>query len=806
MTLDHFSERYLTLRRALIERQFSNMNDRQREAVFATEGPLLILAGAGSGKTTVLINRIANLLLFGSAYSSEDVPFYVEEADLQFLQDVLDGKAQDDARVRRLLAEYPPRPWEIMAITFTNKAANELRDRLTKMLGEEGADVAASTFHSACVRILRANGDRLGYRSNFTIYDADDSQRVMKGVLRDLNMDEKAFPPRSVLALIGQSKDALETPADLETRAQGASDFRLKKIAAAYGEYQRRLKDANAMDFDDIITLTVRLFRENPDVLEKYQHRYRYVMVDEYQDTNRSQFLLVSMLADGYHNLCVVGDDDQSIYRFRGATIENILSFESRFEGARVIRLEQNYRSTQNILDAANHVISNNAGRKGKTLWTDAGAGEKLTVYTAQDERDEAHEITEMIEKSHRAGRAYRDHAVLYRLNAQSQSIESALMLAGIPYKVVGGLRFFDRKEIKDVIAYLSVLNNPTDELRLMRIINEPKRGIGDATVLAAREIGSMLGISLFEVLCTADQYAPLQRKSKPLLEFAGMMKELMDASATAALGDLIDELIAATGYRDALAKEGTTGETRLENIEELKTMTHRYEEETEESSLSGFLEEVALYTDLDSYDEGDDKVTLMTLHAAKGLEFPVVYIPGMEEGMFPSYRSLGDAEQLEEERRLAYVGITRAKEELTLLTAKRRMLFGQTQYGKPSRFLREIPADLVEERTREVAKTEGQPQVPPSYRSRSADIAASRRSSMASGAAARSAQRPQSAAASSGAVPSFAPGDRIRHKVFGEGVIRSVSPMSGDALLEIAFDRVGVKKIMATYARLEKL
>ena len=799
MTSNELKTRYLALRRALIEQRFEKMNPRQREAVLTTEGPLLILAGAGSGKTTVLINRIANLLLFGSAYHSDTVPFYVQEQDLAFLQDVLDKKAEDEDRLRRLLSEYPPRPWEVMAITFTNKAAGELRDRLEKMLGAEGRDVAASTFHSACVRILRADGDRIGYRSGFTIYDSDDSQRVIKAILKEQNLDEKTFSPRMILSVMGQEKDALETPAEMQKRAEKAKDFRLGKIANVYEAYQRRLRDANAMDFDDIITQTVRLFKENPDVLEKYQRRCKYIMVDEYQDTNRSQFLLVSMLAGGSHNLCVVGDDDQSIYRFRGATIENILSFEKQFEGARVIRLEQNYRSTQNILDAANRVIANNAGRKGKTLWTDAGAGELLTLYTAQDERDEAHEIANRIGASHRAGKAYRDHAVLYRLNAQSQAIESALMLAGIPYKVVGGLRFFDRKEIKDIIAYLSVLNNPTDELRLMRILNEPKRGIGDATVAAAREISSMLGISLFETLATAEQYAPLQKKAKPLREFSGMMQEWANASETLPIAEVIDGLIDASGYRAALRAEGVTGETRMENIEELKTMANRYEEETEEPSLSGFLEEVALYTDLDSYDETDDKVTLMTLHAAKGLEFPVVFLPGMEEGLFPSYRSLGDQDQLEEERRLAYVGITRAKESLTLLTAKRRMLFGQTQYGRPSRFLREIPPELVREEARPVVE---RPMPQATGRAAyAAEIAASRRSGVSAAAPVRPAAK---AAAPSDL--SFAPGERVRHKVFGEGVIVSVRAMGGDFLLEIRFDRVGVKKIMAAYARLEKL
>jgi len=785
------NERYLRLRRALIEARFSSLNERQREAVLATEGPLLILAGAGSGKTTVLIHRIANLLLFGRAASSRDVPFFVTEDDLAFLQAAADGAARDDERVCRLLHEDPPKPWQILAITFTNKAADELKGRLEQMLGERGREVAASTFHAACARILRADGGRLGYRPGFTIYDADDSQRVVKNVLKELNLSDRNFPPRTVLSVIGQAKDALETPQAFAARAQEAGDFRLTRIAAIYEAYQRRLQEANAADFDDLICQTVRLFTAHPDVLEKYQRRYRYIMVDEYQDTNRSQFELVRMLSQAHRNLCVVGDDDQSIYRFRGATIENILSFEETFEGARVIRLEQNYRSTQNILDAANHVIAHNRGRKGKTLWTNAGAGEKIAVYHAADERDEAREIASRIERSHDAGHDWRDHAVLYRINAQSQAIEQAMMLAGIPYQVVGGQRFFDRKEVRDMIAYLSVLNNPADELRLSRIINEPKRGIGEATLATAREIAGMLGISLFEVLCTAEQYAPLQKKARPLMEFSAAMKDLSALSETETLGELVDALLERTGYLEMLQAEGEPGQTRLENIEELKSTMLRYEEETETPSLEGFLEEAALYTDLDNYDRGGDRVTLMTLHAAKGLEFPIVFLPGMEEGLFPSYRSLGEETQLEEERRLAYVGITRAKGELELLHAQRRILFGSTQYGKASRFLREIPEELT---VRSAA-------FPAAAVGRAAPRRAGPSAFRAAGAAA-----PPRTVRQTPAPPDLAPGDRIRHKVFGEGTVRAVRPMGGECLLEIEFDSVGAKKIMAAYARLEKL
>ncbi len=792
--------RYQALRRDLIEQRFSRMNEMQRQAVLTTEGPLLILAGAGSGKTTVLINRIANLLLFGNGYHSGSVPFWLTEEDLDRLEQALKGRTSEDRELRRMLAENPPRPWEILAITFTNKAAGELRARLSTMLGEEeGGQIHASTFHSACVRILRSEIDHLGYGSGFVIYDSDDSQKVVREVLKELNLDDKAFAPRAVLSKIGECKDLLETPADTLARAKAKDDFRLTKIASIYEGYQKRLKGANALDFDDIITLTVRLFTQFPEVLQKYQRRYRYIMVDEYQDTNRSQYKLVAQLAGGSHNLCVVGDDDQSIYRFRGATIENILSFEEQHPGAQVIRLEQNYRSTQNILTAANQVIAQNVGRKGKTLWTSAGDGDKLTLYTAYDERDEATAIADAINRAHREGRPYGECAVLYRLNAQSQTIESAFALAGIPYRVIGGTRFFDRKEIKDIVAYLSVLHNPADILRLMRIINEPKRGIGDATMSSVQEISELLEVGVFEVLKNADQYAPLQRKAKGLMQFAEMMNGLIESAAVTPLDELLDELLQLTGYRKMLLAEGLTGQTRLENIEELKSTIKRYEEESEEPTLGGFLEEVALYTDLDSYSENDDAVTLMTLHAAKGLEFPLVWIPGMEEGLFPSMRSLGEPEQLEEERRLAYVGITRAKEQLTLLTSKRRMLFGQTLYGRESRFLREIPEELLERTGRK----------PPEQSSaaRAAEARAAHRSAID----AQNAISRRVGVGSSDPIPvknasfDLAPGDRVMHRVFGEGTILTVTPMGGDHMVEIRFAK-GVKKIMAAFARLQKL
>ncbi|MBQ2751797.1 MAG: UvrD-helicase domain-containing protein [Oscillospiraceae bacterium] len=811
---DTLTKRYIEARRTLIERRFAKMNDMQRKAVVTTEGPLLILAGAGSGKTTVLINRIANILTFGRGYESEQMPSYITEDDIDLIEAaVRSGDAASDD-ICRLLSDNIPKPWEITAITFTNKAAGELKARLVNMLGESGNDVKASTFHSYCVRILRSEIEHLGYKNGFVIYDSDDSQKIIKSVLKELNLDDKQFPPRSLAAKFGEFKDKLESPEDVAARAQSGGEYNLKKIAVIYGEYQKKLFAANALDFDDIITLTVKLFRQNPEVLKKYQRRCRYVMVDEYQDTNRSQYQLVAMLSGGYGNLCVVGDDDQSIYAFRGATIENILSFEEQFPNAKVIRLEQNYRSTQNILTAANKVIAQNKGRKGKNLWTAAGDGDKIVLHTAYDERDEANAIADAIAKGHRNGRSYTDFAVLYRLNAQSQTVESALVSAGIPYKVVGGTRFFDRKEIKDIIAYLSIIHNPDDTLRLNRIINEPKRSIGAATMQTAEEISQVLGMGLFDVIAHAEDYAPLSKKAKPLMQFASMMQQLMDSASVTPLDELLDELLDETGYRAMLLEEGIQGQTRLENIEELKTTIKRYESETEEPTLGGFLEEVALYTDLDSYDADSDAATLMTLHAAKGLEFPVVFIPGMEEGVFPGVRALGDAAQLEEERRLAYVGITRAKESLTIMHAKRRMLFGQTTYGRVSRFVGDIPTELIKQEGRRPENTAstssafgGRAASGGGYSGGYGSFGQSSHSAGSSSFASQSsfsssAKKPAAAAAK----VDFTKGDRVMHRVFGEGVILNATPMGGDCMLEVEFGKVGKKKIMAAFARLEKI
>ena len=786
--MSELQERYLSLKKKIIEQEYSRMNDMQRQAVVTVDGPLLILAGAGSGKTTVLVNRIACLLSYGNAYLDTAVPEKIGEHEIEFLsQYVQHPNEQEREAVHGILAVRPPRPWNILAITFTNKAAGELKERLNAMLGEDGGEVNAGTFHSVCVRILRRNIDRLGYTGSFTIYDADDSLRVVKDSMADLGVSDKMFPPKAVLGEISRSKDKMLSPKQFIQSV--GSDYRLSVIGKIYDRYQTRLKTANALDFDDLIVLTVRLFEEFPDVLEYYQNRFRYILVDEYQDTNHAQYCLVSLLAGKHHNLCVVGDDDQSIYKFRGATIENILSFEKQFRNAVVIRLEQNYRSTQNILDAANAVISHNQERKGKRLWTQNGDGEKIVVRRASDESAEAEFVASSIVENVKNGRKYSDHAVLYRMNAQSNSVERYFIRSNIPYRIIGGHKFFERKEIKDMLAYLNVINNPSDSVRLKRIINEPKRGIGASTVAAAEQIAEGEGIPLFEVLREADTYPALSRRSGPLKEFVRIITELAFAAEQESLEDLLDLLLQETGYRLMLQADGPEGEVRLENIEELKSNMKNYEEENQDdASLSGFLEEVALYTDLDNLNQSEDSVVMMTLHSAKGLEFPYVYIVGMEEGIFPSRNILNFPEELEEERRLAYVGITRAKEKLYLLSAASRMLFGSTTRNRSSRFLEEIPGELTDRKDLTVhTYTPYQPQTKRAPAAFSVEPAG----------------RPAKAAP---AAIDFKVGDTVSHRVFGNGMVVSMTPMANDVLVEVAFDKVGTKKIMANFARLKKI
>ena len=759
-----FKERYIAARRRVIEHDFERLNPMQREAVLTTEGPLLILAGAGSGKTTVLINRVANLLKYGRASDCGEVPANATEADLAVLE------AGPSPEAERLAAYEPVEPWRIIAITFTNKAADELKSRLANMLGPAADDIWARTFHSACVRILRRDADKLGFPRSFTIYDTSDQLSVMKAVLRELDLDDKVYPPRSMLAAIDKARDELLSPEAYSSRYGQSADPRQRKLCEIYKLYAARLFQAGAMDFDDLLYNTVRLFKEHPDVLEHYQRQFKYVLIDEYQDTNNLQYMLASQLAGGHGNICVVGDDDQSIYKFRGATIENILSFEKQYKGCRTIRLEQNYRSTGHILDAANAVIANNTERKGKTLWTNAGMGDKLTLYTAQNEDDEAQFVAAHI--------LFRDCAVLYRMNAQSNRLEFAFKRNGIPYRVVGGMRFFDRAEIKDMLAYLCAIQSPADDLRLARIINVPGRGIGDKTIETARGIAAREGVSLSDVVSRANQYEELHRAAPRLIQFSDMMASLRAQAAELPVDQLYDLVLEATGYEKALRdKGGDENLARLENIAELKTNILGYIKETGDTSLAGFLDEVALYTDLDSYSADADCAVMMTMHSAKGLEFPVVFVVGMEEGLFPGTRSIGEPDEMEEERRLCYVALTRARETLYLTCARQRMIFGRTTMNKPSRFTDEIPEEDMERTGATPEKQrEWHPRkkLPPEPRKHAA-------------------APPAQAAAPA----KFSVGDRIEHTAFGAGEITKLTPMGGDALIEISFAGAGTKRLM---------
>lgn len=741
---------------AELKKQFSHMNNMQQQAVFCTEGPLLILAGAGSGKTTVLVNRIA----------------YILKSELC-------------------------KPWQILAITFTNKAAGELKERICNAVPDGGADIWAATFHSTCARILRRYGDRIGFSSHFTVYGTDDQKKLVKDILKQLNYDEKMLPVKKVLSEISRAKDKMLTPKEMLKEA--GFDNLKQSIAKVYEIYQSRLKTADAMDFDDMLCNTVLLFETCPDILEFYQNQFRYIMVDEYQDTNKVQYKFVSMLAAKYGNICVVGDDDQSIYKFRGATIENILSFENTFKGAKMIRLEQNYRSTQNILNAANGVISNNTMRKGKTLWTENAAGDKIEVHTSDSERDEAAFIAKTILDGVADGRKFSDFAILYRMNAQSNAIEQALSRSGIPHRIIGGRRFYDREEIRDMVAYLQVINNPHDDVRLSRIINVPKRSIGATTLSKATEIASGLGESIYSVIKDADLYPQLARAASKLKAFVELIDGLMDAqqSGDYSLAELYNLVLEHTDYEKYLKIEKDNPDVRIENIEELSSNIIKFEEDyAEEASLSNFLEEISLQTDIDNYDAEADTSVMMTLHSAKGLEFPVVFIAGMEESVFPSIATMMNPDELNEERRLAYVGITRAKEKLFITNARSRMLMGSTSYNKISRFVNEIPPELVE-RTGE-RKT---------FASANGFSPSSSRISIGAGSKTtvnKSFNTFTKPAVKSGTV--YKTGDCVFHKVFGKGMVMKTEKMGNDTMLEIAFDKAGTKTLMANFSKMEKI
>ena len=784
---DSLDMRFLAARKKYIEGRFSMLNDMQRQAVLTTEGPLLLLAGAGSGKTTVLINRIANLLRYGHGSEGKEIPDFVTEADVRFLEE-LSADPSENERVRAdgLCALEPVKPWNIIAITFTNKAAGELRDRLETLLGEGAGDIWAMTFHAACCRILRRNIDRMGYTGSFTIYDSSDSERQMKEVLKDMGLDDKTFPPKYVLSVIGRQKDRLISPEEMLENSRGSSDLRLTQIAKAYAAYQKRLKDNNALDFDDILYITVKLLQQEPEVREYYQRKFQYVLVDEYQDTNHVQYLLTSLLSGHWGNICVVGDDDQSIYRFRGATIENILSFEEQYPGARVIRLEQNYRSTQSILDAANAVIAHNLGRKGKHLWTARQGGAPILVYEASDESSEGNFVAGQILAGSK-GRNFKDYAILYRTNAQSNALEYAFKRNGVPYKVIGGTRFFDRAEVKDMLSYLCVINNRTDDLRLARIVNNPPRGLGAKTIETVQRLAEAENKSLYDVLSDPYSYAPLEKSAQKLLQFSALIEVLAKLLEDGmSLPEFYDELLVRTGYADMLSSKPTEeNKTRLENVRELKSSIHAYMANTAEPSLAGFLEEIALYTDLEQYSEGDNTVVMMTVHSAKGLEFPHVFLVGFEDGLFPGMRAIGDQEEMEEERRLCYVAITRAKETLTISHARQRMIYGRTSSALPSRFLQEIPESCIEKR----GGYRAEPQRSMTYEKRSVSS-----NGYLSGAL-------RANSAPSAPLPDYNKGDMVMHAAFGRGLILSVVKMGGDALLEVAFDDIGTKKLMAKAA-----
>ncbi|MBQ2781968.1 MAG: UvrD-helicase domain-containing protein [Oscillospiraceae bacterium] len=805
-------QRFVAARKRVIEAEFSNLNPMQRQGVLTTEGPLLLLAGAGSGKTTVLIHRIANLLRYGRGSDCDEIPMPISEDEVEFLESYAEAPTEENRPLAQYLcAVEPPQPYEVLAITFTNKAANELKERLERMLGESGCDVWASTFHSACVRILRRDIDRIGYSRDFTIYDTDDSKRVIKDCLKDLGLDEKTFSTREVLSAISHAKEKMVSAEEYCEHWEKQADWRKIRIGKVYSLYTQRLQSANALDFDDLILKTVHLLERDREVREYYRRKFRYVLIDEYQDTNHLQYRLTTLLAGGYRNICVVGDDDQSIYRFRGADIDNILNFEKQYTGTRTIRLEQNYRSTGHILNAANAVIRNNQGRKGKTLWTDRGEGEQVIIKTTFNEGDEANFVIGDIMMNYNRGANWRDHAILYRMNAQSNALEYAFRRNGMPYKVVGGTKFFDRAEVKDMLAYLCLINNPTDDLRLRRIVNTPSRKIGAATMDKAQHLAVENNIPLYEVLRNASMYPELKSTAVKLEGFIAMMEEMREKADQLELVEFYEYVCDRTGYVTMLTeKNDMESRGRLENVRELTSSINAFlDNGPDNPSLAGFLDEVALYTDLDSTEDGDNCVVMMTMHSAKGLEFPNVYVVGMEDGLFPGNRAMGEPEEMEEERRLCYVAMTRAMEKLTLTHARQRMLFGRTTPAMPSRFLEEVP----EENSRWIGKPEPKPEHHWSDDFNDEPMGfggsfgggsfggGSFGGGSYSSAPKISAKKPTftESVKKAPAAPmlQLQPGESVRHSAFGVGLVVSVRPMGGDALIEVAFDTVGTKKLM---------
>lgn len=824
-------EQYLSAKRALFDRVYAKLNDRQREAVYTVNNPLLVLAGAGSGKTTVLVQRISFIIRYGNAYFSDYVPYGTDMDAVRELQEAASLPASVlEERFLPRFANHACEPYRILAITFTNKAANEMKERLSSVLSEEdgvASDIATGTFHSVCVRILRRHCELLGYRPGFTIYDTDDSKKAVLAAMRRCNIDEKLLPVKGVMNAISRAKDKMQSPDAFA--AEAGRDFRRQQLARIYEAYQMLLRESNAMDFDDLIMQTVLLLRHHAQVREQYQMRFRYVCVDEFQDTNLAQLELTSLLSDHHKNLMVVGDDDQSIYRFRGATIENILSFDRLYPEAKVIKLEQNYRSTQTILNAANAVIANNRGRKGKTLWTSQDEGAKIHLTLCDDQNAEARQVVDIVHRAvAKKEAAWRDFAVLYRTNAQSNSLEKAFARSAVPYRVLGGTRFSDRKEIRDAVAYLQLISNRDDNLRLRRIINEPRRKIGEKTLEAVAAIAEEQGKSQFWVLEHADNFVALERSKGTLLLFAQLINELADLQERVTLDVLFDAVLDRSGYRRMLIDGGEEERERLENLDEFKSGILEYLKENEEPTLVGFLEETALVADVDRYDESADAVVLMTVHSAKGLEFPYVILPGMEDGLFPGMQTITAGEsEMEEERRLAYVAITRAKKKLFVLHTRSRLLYGQTMYNPLSRFVSEIPSALVEKTEEEdgmfgygtavprrgygMSGAGGRGFEAPVHQVRTyisstptSSGTSPKRTSPAFGGQTATVGKPLSAKAPAQR-QSFAAGDRVRHATFGEGEILTVRAMGADTMYEVAFEKVGIKKLMATYARLTK-
>ncbi len=804
------NERFLAARCECFNKKYDYLNQAQREAVFTVNGPLLVLAGAGSGKTTVLAERIAYIIKYGNAFMSNSVPAMISEEDIEALKSYDILEENDRELVLAAYSSDPCPPWAILSFTFTNKAANNMKIRLEKIVGEGAADIWAGTFHSICMRILRKHWAEAGLKSGFTIYDTEDSRKLITNILRDLNINEKQIAPRFAQNNISRAKDKLITAEQFENEL--GEDITQKMISKIYHEYQKRMYEANVLDFDDIIMRTVQLFRERKDVLDYYSHRFKYICVDEYQDTNGAQLELIILLSSFHKNLMVVGDDDQSIYKFRGARIENILNFDRILDNVKIIKLEQNYRSTQNILSAANSVISNNIGRRGKTLFTANDIGEKIYIKRCENQNDEARFIiNKIVDLTIREKRKFSEFAILYRVNAQSNSLETVFAKSGIPYRIVGGLRFYERKEIKDIIAYLCIISNNGDNLRLRRIINEPKRKIGETTLKAVDIIAESNNLSMFDVMKNAEKFMAISKFAPKLHEFTSLIDALCEIAKTEPLPVLVEKTIELSGYRQMLMAAGEEEADRLENIQELISNAVEYDRNIENATLQGFLEEVALIADIDNYDTEAEAVVMMTIHSAKGLEFPVIFIPGFEEGIFPGMQSSVSVDELEEERRLAYVAITRAKERLFCLHVKERLIYGRTQYNQPSRFIKEIPDEFLDsdhiKKQQAAAEAKAAAQQYMNEDDKNLTPSAQRERSKRNMISKEFYKKADSAPipAFKNSISSFNIGEFVSHITFGRGEVLSVTPMGGDTLYEIAFDSCGTKKLMANFAKLKK-